>query len=92
MKIIDELEAIFKSQTCSLPIEDFILRGIWKFEMAFKPTTSDSAYIDTGVLAHTTGTGFCACFNDEPLINSGLLGKDIREITTKKSFIKNCYT
>lgn len=83
MKIIDELEAFFKLQSRKLSADDFILRGMWKIDMAFKPTTSDSAYTDIGILAHTTGSGFCACFNENPQIDLDLLGKDVREITSR---------
>lgn len=80
MKIIDELEEELKQHSRNLPAEEFILRGVWKFDMAFKPAAYDSVYRDTGILAQTTGTGFCTCSNDEPPIDPNWLGQDIREL------------
>ena len=78
--ILEELERVLLSGHPCLCDEDFILRGVWRIDMAFSPTPFDPAFHDIVVIAQTTGTGFCTCYDEQPAILSEWIGRDVREI------------
>lgn len=80
MSILDDLEKKLKKLDNPIPYDNLILRGIWKMEMAFKPTFQDSGYVDRVVLVQARGSGFCTCYEDDPQINLEWVGHDIREL------------
>jgi hypothetical protein len=65
-----------------MPSEEFILRGIWKMEMGFCPSLNDPAFVDTVVLAETSGVGYCVCHDKNLKLPIDWIGRDVREITT----------
>lgn len=66
--------------------DDFIIRGLWKVDLAFKPNPDERTFRYNFLVAQTVGQGSCYC--DKNLeVNDGLLGRDAREIISEMS----CY-
>ena len=66
--------------------EDFIIRGLWKVDLAFKPNQAERTFRYNFLVAQTVGQGSCYCDKDLE-INEGLIGRDAREIVSEMS----CY-
>ncbi len=57
--------------------EDFLVRGLWKIELLFKPTVHERAFSYTVLLAQTIGQG--CCYSDpDHMLDQSLLGQDAR--------------
>lgn len=78
--ILDELQQNLLAQTVSEPKDDFILRGLWKIEMGFRPTPADPPFTDLVMLAQTAGVGYCACEDRDIKFPIEWIGRDVREI------------
>jgi len=68
------------------PPEDFLVRGIWKVELAFKPNPAERTFKYTFWLAMTRGQGCCYCTGDDQR-GRELVGHDVRELVTEKTCI-----
>ncbi len=65
-------------KTSDFKDEDFLVRGLWKIELLFKPTVHERAFNYTVLLAQTLGQGCCYSDPDHAL-DPGLLGRDARD-------------
>lgn len=61
------------------PDDDFLIRGIWKVELAFKPNPAERTFNYTFWLAMTRGQGCCYCTGDDQR-GRELVGTDAREL------------
>lgn len=61
------------------PDDDFLVRGIWKVELAFKPNPAERTFNYTFWLAMTRGQGCCYCTGDDQR-GRELVGTDAREL------------
>jgi hypothetical protein len=68
------------------PDEDFLVRGIWKVELAFKPNPAERTFQYTFWIAMTKGQGCCYCTGDDPR-GRELVGSDARELVKEKTCI-----
>ena len=68
------------------PVEDFLVRGIWKVELAFKPNPAERTFYYTFWIAMTKGQGCCYCTGDDPR-GRELVGSDARELVKEKTCI-----
>lgn len=66
--------------------EDFLVRGIWKVELAFKPNPAERTFKYTFWLAMTRGQGCCYCTGDDER-GRELVGSDVRELSKEKTCI-----
>jgi hypothetical protein len=66
--------------------EEFLVRGIWKVELAFKPNPAERTFKYTFWLAMTRGQGCCYCTGDDER-GRELVGSDVRELTKEKTCI-----
>ncbi len=66
--------------------EDFLVRGIWKVELAFRPNPAERTFKYTFWLAMTRGQGCCYCTGDDQR-GSELVGHDVRELVADKTCI-----
>ncbi len=66
--------------------EEFLVRGIWKVELAFKPNPAERVFKYTFWLAMTRGQGCCYCTGDDER-GRELVGSDARELTREKTCI-----
>lgn len=68
------------------PDEDFLVRGIWKVELAFRPNPAERTFRYTFWLAMTRGQGCCYCTGDDPR-GRELVGSDARDLLGEKTCI-----
>ncbi len=73
-------------RSASAPDEDFLVRGVWKVELAFKPNPAERTFYYTFWIAMTKGQGCCYCVGDDPR-GRELVGGDARELITEKTCI-----
>jgi hypothetical protein len=66
--------------------EDYLVRGIWKVELGFKPNPAERTFKYTFWLAMTRGQGCCYCTGDDPR-GRELVGSDVRELSKEKTCI-----
>lgn len=79
MDIATYLENVISESSALLTEDDFIIKGIWKVEMFFEPSQSDSTYNDYCLIVQTNaGTGYCTCLSNKIKIDRSLIGKDYR--------------
>jgi len=87
---VKDIFEILKEQglkkSAHLKDEDFIIRGLWKVDLAFKPNQDERTFRYNFLVAQTVGQGSCYCDKDLE-INEGLMGRDAREIISEMS----CY-
>lgn len=63
--------------------EAFLIKGLWKVDLAFKPNVNERLFRYSFLVAQTMGQGCCYC--DEDLeIDVSLIGKDSREVVRTK--------
>jgi hypothetical protein len=68
------------------PPEDFLVRGIWRVELAFRPNPAERTFKYTFWLAMTRGQGCCYCTGDDQR-GRELVGHDVRELVAEKTCI-----
>jgi hypothetical protein len=74
-------------RSAHLDDEAFLVKGLWKVDLAFKPNANERVFRYSFLVAQTMGQGCCYC--DKNLeIDTGLIGKDAREIVRTK----DCYS
>jgi len=61
----------------------FLVKGLWKVDLAFKPNVHERIFRYSFLVAQTMGQGCCYCDKDLE-IDSDLIGKDAREIVRTK--------
>lgn len=74
-------------RTAHLDDEAFLIKGLWKVDLAFKPNVNERIFKYSFLVAQTMGQGCCYCDKDLDL-DSGLIGRDAREIIRTK----DCYS
>jgi hypothetical protein len=74
-------------KTADFSDDDFIIRGLWKVDLAFKPNIHERLFRYWFLVSQTVGQGSCYC-DKELVIDESLIGKDAREIITEK----DCYS
>jgi hypothetical protein len=66
---------------------DFTIRGLWKVDLAFKPTVDERTFKYWFLVSQTVGQGSCYCDQDL-VVDESLIGRDAREIIPEK----DCYS
>ena len=61
----------------------FLVKGLWKVDLAFKPNVHERVFRYSFLVAQTMGQGCCYCDKDLE-IDADLIGKDSREIVREK--------
>ena len=74
-------------KTAHFKDEDFIVRGLWKVDLAFRPNVYERMFRYWFLVSQTVGQGSCYC-DKELVLDESLIGKDAREIIVEK----NCYS
>lgn len=81
-RIFESLRNTAIKKAKNYPEDLFILRGLWKLDIKFKPNPTERLFNYTTVLAQTVGQGCCYCpHGDIPILDDGLIGKDARYIS-----------
>jgi hypothetical protein len=74
-------------RSAHLDDEAFLIKGLWKVDLAFKPNVHERMFRYSFLVAQTMGQGCCYCDKDLE-IDSALIGEDAREIVRTK----DCYS
>jgi hypothetical protein len=86
-----DIFAILRDQalkkTADFKDEDFIIRGLWKVDLAFKPNVHERTFRYWFLVSQTVGQGSCYC-DKELEVDQDLIGKDAREIISEQ----DCYS
>jgi hypothetical protein len=67
--------------------EDFIIRGLWKVDLAFRPNVDERTFRYWFIVSQTVGQGSCYC-DKELEVDESLIGRDAREIISEQ----DCYS
>ncbi len=78
MNILNDLRDIAVRRSRDYDPEMFVIRGLWKTELLFKPNVNERTFAYTYILAQTTGQGCCYVMND-PELDESLMGKNALE-------------
>lgn len=70
-------------RSAHLDDEAFLVKGLWKVDLAFKPNVHERVFRYSFLVAQTMGQGCCYCDKDLE-IEADLIGKDAREIVRTK--------
>ncbi|MFH1311786.1 MAG: DUF364 domain-containing protein [Candidatus Eisenbacteria bacterium] len=88
---MDDIFGILRDQalkkTKGFKDEDFIIRGLWKVDLAFKPNVDERTFRYWFLVSQTIGQGSCYC-DKELEIDQSLIGRDAREIIAEQ----DCYS
>jgi hypothetical protein len=68
-----------KLKTRDFPADDFVIRGLWKTDLLFRPSSNERTFNYTYVLAQTVGQGCCYCPSTVQL-DHAIMGTDAREV------------
>jgi len=74
-------------KTADFSDDDFIIRGLWKVDLAFKPNIHERLFRYWFLVSQTVGQGSCYC-DKELIIDESLIGRDAREVIAEK----DCYS
>jgi hypothetical protein len=74
-------------KTAGLKDDDFLIRGLWKVDLAFRPNIHERTFRYWFLVSQTVGQGSCYC-DKELEIDDSLIGKDAREIISER----DCYS
>jgi hypothetical protein len=73
-----------KLKTRDFPADDFLIRGLWKTDLLFRPSSNERTFNYTYVLAQTVGQGCCYCPSPVQL-DHATMGTDAREILHERN-------
>lgn len=79
MSIIEQLGEIGREKSRDYPDESFMIRGLWRTDLLFRPNPAERTFNYSYLLVQTVGEGACYC-STVPALTEGfqLLGKDSR--------------
>jgi hypothetical protein len=81
---LKDLAEIGIEKSKDYPDESFVIRGLWRTDLLFRPNPTERAFNYTYLLAQTVGEGACYC-STIPALAEGfhLLGQDCRYVEHK---------
>lgn len=81
MTPLEQITETGRERSRNYPDESFIIRGLWRTDLLFRPNPAERTFNYTYLLIQTVGEGACYC-SDVPSLKEGfsLLGKDCRKI------------
>ena len=84
MRYLEKLRAIGIEKSKGLPDENFLIRGLWRTDLLFRPNPTERTFNYTYLLVQTLGEGACYC-STIPGLTEGfyLVGKDVRKVQFK---------
>jgi len=85
LQYLEELTRIGVEKSRGMPDEHFVVRGLWRTDLLFRPNPEERTFSYTYLLAQTVGQGACYC-STIPALTEGsyLLGQDCRTVTHKR--------
>jgi hypothetical protein len=84
LSYLEELRKIGIEKSRELPDENFVIRGLWRTDLLFRPNPAERTFNYTYLLVQTVGEGACYCATI-PGLTEGfyLVGKDVRKVQFK---------
>jgi hypothetical protein len=84
LSYLEELRGIGIEKSRGLPDEDFLIRGLWRTDLLFRPNPAERTFSYTYLIVQTVGDGACYC-STIPRLTEGrhLVGKDVRRADFK---------
>ena len=79
MGLLDRLWDNAIEQSKSFPDEDFLIKGLWKVGLLFKPNAAERTFSYTFLIALTTGQGCCYCSTHDVELDKDIMGTDARQ-------------
>ncbi len=81
MSLLEQITEIGREKSKDYPDESFLIRGLWRTDLLFRPNPQERTFNYTFLLIQTVGEGACYC-STIPALTEGfsLLGKDCRNI------------
>jgi uncharacterized UPF0146 family protein len=81
LDFLETMAEIGREKSRDYPDESFLIRGLWRTDLLFRPNPTERTFNYTYLLVQTVGEGACYCDNI-PALKEGfsLLGKDCRKI------------
>jgi len=81
LECLEELTQIGIEKSRGMPDEHFVVRGLWRTDLLFRPNPAERTFSYTYLLAQTIGQGACYC-STIPALSEGsyLLGQDCRTV------------
>jgi len=71
-------------KTKEFPADDFLIRGLWKTDLLFRPSSNERTFNYTYLLAQTLGQGCCYCPASVQSDHT-IMGTDAREVLRERS-------
>lgn len=83
MTLLEQIAEAGRDRSKDYPDESFIIRGIWRTDLLFRPNPEERTFNYSYLLVQTVGEGACYCDNVPALKdNFSLLGKDCRKVSS----------
>jgi hypothetical protein len=79
--LLEQVAEVGRARSKNYPDESFLIRGLWRTDLLFRPNPEERTFNYTFLLMQTVGEGACYCATI-PALTEGfsLLGKDCRNI------------
>ena len=78
--LLEKLAETGRERSRDYPDESFLIRGLWRTDLLFRPNPAERTFNYTYLLVQTVGEGACYCSTVPALTEGfGLLGKDCRK-------------
>lgn len=84
---LKKLEEIAKQKTSHLSKQEAMIRGLFSFDLLFKPDPEERTFSYTVITAECLAQGSCYTYEDVKL-NKELMGKDARQVKPKYRSVK----
>ena len=85
MNLLEQITETGRDKSKGMPDESFLIRGLWRTDLLFRPNPEERTFNYTYLLMQTVGEGACYC-SEIPALKEGfhLLGKDCRTIRPER--------
>lgn len=88
MRVEEELKSMMHDLCKGRSDDEFLIRGLWKTDLLFKPNENERTFNYTYLLVQTIGQGCSYCCCGEAFIDSEWIGKDARTLTSDDSCLR----
>ncbi len=80
MTLLEQIAESGRQRSRDYPDESFMIRGLWRTDLLFRPNPAERTFSYTYLLIQTVGEGACYC-SDVPISEGGVLapGQGLQE-------------
>lgn len=80
INIVERFRQIATEKAQSYHDDEFIIRGLWRIDLLFRPNINERTFNYTVVSAQTRGQGCCYCHSEDSVFLPSLIGQDARTV------------